>query len=138
MENTMKVGEKFLVDHRKSLSGTWKRGDIVLIETISEEWGEDTVVKRVIGLPGETIEIVNGQVMVDGKAITEPYLKEPAEAENIPPVVLGAGQYYVMGDNRNNSADSRQHGPVANAEIRGRVTRKFWPMQALPRPTYSD
>jgi len=138
MENTLKVGEKFLIDHRKSLSGTWKRGDIVLIETTNEQWGEDTLVKRVIGLPGETVEVVNGQVMVNAKALTENYLKEAADDEAVPPVVLDKGQYYVMGDNRNNSGDSRQYGPVSNVEIRGRVTRKFWPMEAIPKPNYSE
>ena len=138
MENTLKVGEKFLVDHRKSLSGTWKRGDIVLIETVNDQWGEDTLVKRVIALPGETVEVVGGQAMINGKALKENYLKEAAEDEAVPPLVLGAGQYYVMGDNRNNSADSRQYGSVSNDEIRGRVTRKFWPMGKIPGANYSE
>jgi len=137
MENTLKVGERFLVDHRKGLSGTWKRGDIIFFQTTDGEWGEDTLVKRIIGLPGETIEIMNGQVFVNGKELAENYLKEEKREGDTKPTVLGAGQYFVMGDNRNNSGDSRDFGPVTNEEIKGRVIRKIWPMQALPRPEYS-
>lgn len=138
MENTLKVGERFLVDHRNGLKGTWKRGDIVLINTKSDEWGEDLLVKRVIGLPGETIEFYNGQVYIDRKPLVENYLKEEPKPEEIRPTVLGAGQYFVMGDNRNNSGDSRDFGPVTNEEIKGRVIRKIWPLQALPKPDYVD
>lgn len=138
MENTIKVGERFLVDHRKSLRGSWKRGDIVLIETKNDDWGDDTLVKRVIGLPGETIELVNGQVFVNRNLLKENYLKEPSDLEDVQSTILGAGQYFVMGDNRNNSGDSRDFGPVSSKEIKGRVTRKIWPLQALPQPDYGD
>ena len=138
MENTLKVGERFLVDHRKSLSGSWKRGDIVFIKTTNESWGKDTLVKRVIGLPGETIETMNGQVFVNGQKLEENYLKETPQGGDTRAITLGSDQYFVMGDNRNISGDSRDFGPVSNAEIKGRVFRKIWPMQALPKPNYAD
>lgn len=137
MENTIKVGERLLVDHRRSLSGTWERGDLVFIETTNDKWGDDTLVKRITGLPGESVQILSGQLFINGKELPENYLKERPREENIGPIVLGSSEYFVMGDNRNNSGDSRDFGPVSNAEIKGRIIRKIWPMQALPRPDYA-
>lgn len=138
MENTLKKGDRFLVDHRKALSGTWKRGDIVLVYTENGGWGEDTVVKRVIGLPGETVEILNGQVYINGKALAEDYLKERPRPQDTPRITLGAGEYYILGDNRNRSGDSREFGPVTNDEIRGRAVRRIWPMGGFEKPNYAD
>lgn len=137
MENTLKVGERIIIDHRSSLRGSWRRGDIVLIETNNGGWGEDTLVKRVIGLPGETVEVMAGQVYIDGKPLSETYLKEKPELEDAPRIVLGKDQYYVLGDNRNNSGDSREFGPVSNDEIKGRAIRKLWPMGTFKRPDYN-
>lgn len=138
MEPTLSVGDRFLVDHRRTLSGKWKRGDLVLLQTTNGRWGEDVLVKRIIGLPSERIEIFKGRVYVDGSLLPESYLKERPLPEDEAPLVLGKGEYYVLGDNRNNSGDSREYGPVENAEIRGRVLRKIWPMEKLTRPDYAE
>ena len=138
MENTLKKGERVLLDHRASLSGSWKRGDIVMIETNNESWGEDRVIKRVVGLPGETIEIFDGKTYVNGRMLAENYLKETPQSQYLPPVVLGEDDYYVMGDNRNQSGDSRELGPVKDAEIKGRALRKLWPLGGLPQPSYGE
>ena len=138
MENTLRKNDRVLLDHRASLSGSWKRGDIVMIETENESWGQDRVIKRVIGLPGENIEISGGKTYINGQPLTENYLKETPANENVSPVVLGSDQYYVMGDNRNKSGDSRELGPVKNEEIKGRALRKMWPMGGLPQPDYGE
>jgi signal peptidase I len=138
MENTLKKGDRVLLDHRASLSGSWKRGDIVMIDTENESWGEDRVIKRIIGLPGETIEIFEGKVYVNGKPLSENYLKETPEKQYVSPVLLGPDEYYVMGDNRNHSGDSRELGPVKEAEIKGRALRKLWPWDSLPEPDYGE
>lgn len=138
MEPTFRVGDRFLVDHRRALSGKWKRGDIVLLQTANGRWGEDVLVKRIIGLPGERVEIFKGRIYIDGSLLPENYLKERPLPDDEAPLVLGASEYYVLGDNRNNSGDSREYGPVENAEIRGRVLRKIWPMEAISRPGYAE
>ena len=136
MERTIRPGERFLIDHRQSLSGKWQRGDIVLVETQNGGWGQDVVVKRIIGLPGEKVEIFRGRVFINGKGLREDYLKEPPASADSIPVVLGPEQYYLMGDNRNNSGDSRQFGPVSNDEIVGRAVRRLWSFQPFTRPDY--
>lgn len=136
MESTLRPGERFLIDHRQSLSGKWQRGDIVLVETQNGGWGEDVVVKRIVGLPGEKVEIFRGRVFINGKALRENYLKETPVSNDSIPVQLGNGQYYLLGDNRNNSGDSREFGPVSNDEIRGRAVRRLWSFQPFVRPDY--
>lgn len=136
MEPALTVGDRFLVDHRRALSGKWKRGDIVLLQTSNGRWGEDVLVKRVIGLPGERVDIFRGRVYINRSLLPEEYLKERPIAEDDPTVFLKKNEYYVLGDNRNNSGDSRDYGPVKNSEIRGRVIRKIWPFEKLLRPDY--
>ena len=148
MEPTLQVNDRMLVDHRASLSGTWKRGDTVLFK-IPDTWKKSSadeqdqadgieLVKRVVGLPGESIEVSSEGVWVAGKKLDEPYLKEKMDT---PPVkiVLGEKQYFLMGDNRNNSDDSRANGPVDNNDILGRAVRLVGPLSrfgALAHPNY--
>ena len=146
MEPTLLVNDRMLVDHRASLSGRWKRGDTVLFRE-PQSWNKDggasqddgtELVKRVIGLPGETVEIGANRVLVNGQPIGEPYVKEAWNADVLQ-VTLAPGQYFVMGDNRNNSDDSRANGPVYKDDIIGRAVRLLGPisrMGALKRPDY--
>lgn len=83
-------------------------------------------VKRVVGLPGETVAVRNGTVYVDGVGLAEPYL-ERRDRSNARPLVLGDGEYYVIGDNRPNSNDSRSWGAVPEENIVGRVMLVYWP-----------
>lgn len=83
-------------------------------------------VKRVVGLPGETVAVREGTVYVDGAALEEPYL-ERRDRSNARPLVLGDGEYYVIGDNRPNSNDSRAWGAVPEENIVGRVMLVYWP-----------
>ena len=83
-------------------------------------------VKRVVGLPGETVEVRGGIVLVDGKALQEPYLQRK-DSSDAPPLTLGEKEYYVIGDNRRNSNDSRSWGAVPEDHIVGRVWLVYWP-----------
>jgi signal peptidase I len=99
-------------------------------------------VKRVIGVPGDTITINATQVIVDGVVLTEPYVQIPSGvAENnvvLPPEKLQPHQFFVMGDNRLNSSDSRDWGPVDRSDIIGRAVMVFWPLSTLHwLPNYS-
>ena len=83
-------------------------------------------VKRVVGLPGETVAVRRGTVYVNGAALAEPYLRV-RDSSSAAPLSLGDGEYYVIGDNRRNSNDSRDWGAVPEENIIGRVMLVYWP-----------
>lgn len=125
MEPTISAGETLLINRFAYKISSPKRGDIIAFRT--EDNPESSIhIKRVIGLPGETIQIKNGQILVDGQTYIEkkgfPSVKDGglAEAE----IVLGGTEYFVLGDNRNNSEDSR-HVDVGNVK-RDHIIGKLW------------
>jgi signal peptidase I len=91
-------------------------------------------IKRVIGLPGETVEIHDDHVFIDGQQLDEPYLKGAATfcagGRDCPPVTVPAGHVFVMGDNRDNSSDSRAFGVVDIDSIIGKAWITYWPFDA--------
>ncbi len=107
-----------------------QRGDIVVFE-----YPRDTsrdFIKRVIGLPGEMVEIRNGQVLIDGIPLEEPYLPGSARAQMgaMAPVRVPDDAVFVMGDNRGNSSDSRTWGPLPLDKIVGQAWFIYWPQQS--------
>ena len=92
-------------------------------------------VKRVIGLPGDTLEWVEGELLLNGEPLAEPYL-DPARCRfprTRPPVTLGPDEYFVLGDNRDSSNDSRRVGPISRRAIRGRVVCILFPLKRIRR-----
>ena len=85
-------------------------------------------IKRVIGLPGEQVEGRDGRVYVNGRELVEPYLKQGPTTRDFALVTLGTGQLWVMGDNRENSSDSRVFGPIEGSTVVGRAFVKVWPI----------
>ncbi len=107
-----------------------ERGDIVLFE--DPAGGDDPLIKRSIGLPGETMEFHDGRLYIDGEFVEEPYVNEPAPnttfaATSFGPVRVPENHYFVMGDNRGNSTDSRVFGPVPEESLIGEALFRFWP-----------
>ena len=102
------------------------RGDIIVFQT-SGGSGND-LIKRVIGLPGEQVEIVNGTVFINGQPLLEPYITE-AWSDTRPAIVIPERHYYVLGDNRNSSQDSRSGriGLVPRDRIVGKALLRYWP-----------
>ncbi len=91
------------------------------------------LIKRVIGVPGDTIRIANGVVWVNGQRLDEPYVQGAATTCSTfcGPLELGPDMYYVMGDNRPDSLDSRTFGPISGDDIIGRVVLRYWPLSAI-------
>ena len=124
-----------VVKHFRSMN----RGDIVVIsvDKLQDKSLEYDLVKRVVGLPGETIEIRNGNVIIDGEKLDEPYLSEgtltfptvSGQRELI--VTLGESEYFCLGDNRGNSYDSRGLGPIPHSYFIGRVVLRIFPFSSF-------
>ena len=128
MEPTLQIGDYLLTDHRLALRGAWKRGDIVTF-TSPDSWDSqgETLIKRIVGMPGDVIHYTGGQLHVNEDIPVEPYLKEPPDIEQRTPVTLKADEYWVLGDNRNNSDDSSENGPIRESDIRARAVTRLWP-----------
>jgi len=103
------------------------RGDIVVFWYPRDE--TKSLIKRVIGLPGETVEIQTGNVMVNGKPIVEPYLDPDfVDSFSFGPVLVPEGSYFVLGDHRDSSNDSRNWGAVPANKIFGKAILRYWPI----------
>ena len=134
MEPTLMIGDRILVDKVSYHLHGVHRGDIVVFATPpGEDAGPDVkdLVKRVIGLPGDTISSAGGQVVIDGKPLKEPWLVPGTVTTGITTQKIPAGEFFVMGDNRSDSQDSRFFGPIHQSLIVGRVVVKIWPITSF-------
>ena len=109
-----------------------KRGEVIVFEFPDSNPNnpKKDFVKRVVGLPGETMRMFDGKVFVNEEVLNEPYLSHK-DHSNASKVTLGAGEYYVLGDNRAHSNDSRSWGAVPDANIRGKVWMVYWPAPGI-------
>lgn len=149
MERTLEPGQYVLVDKLSPRWDTYSRGDVVVFNP-PQTWTNDPTpfIKRVIGVPGDTVEIRDdGLVYVDGIDLDEGYLyrngagiPEPTTASpDQGRWVVPDGQLFVMGDHRQQSADSRVFGPISTSDIIGRAFLRYWPISTLgilDTPTY--
>lgn len=108
-----------------------RRGEVIVFH-FPRDPSRDFV-KRVIGVPGDTVEIRNGVVMVNGQVMDEPYLTS-RDNSSLSRVTIGEGEYFVLGDNRRGSNDSRNWGTVPEANILGKVWIIYWPLSQWGSP----
>ena len=135
MEPTLRPGDRVLVNKVSYDMHSIHRGDIVVFKRPPNEAGDPTIkdlIKRVIGLPGDTIEGgPDGRVYINGKLLKESYLPANTVTQNLPRQVVPAGTFFVMGDNRTNSKDSRYIGVIPGRLIVGRAFVRVWPLSAF-------
>jgi signal peptidase I len=133
MEPTLEVGDRVLVNKLSYDLHDVNRGDIIVFHRPPDEPPSeiDDLIKRVVGLPGDTIEGRGGTVYVNGTALAEPYLPEGTVTDPFAPVQVPEDQVFVMGDNRGDSRDSRVFGPIDQDLIVGRAFVTVWPLGRL-------
>jgi signal peptidase I len=143
MEPTLQIGDRIVVDKLAFHLHGVSTGDIIVFGTPhTEDCAGPPVanlVKRVIGLPGQTVSLSRGHVLINGKLLAQPWLPPAVRTETYPgpsfqpyslrhPFVVPQGDVYVMGDNRPESCDSRYWGPVPESTIVGKVDVRIWPL----------
>ena len=145
MEPTLGNGDRVLVNKLGYDLHDVNRGDLVVFERPRAASGgqEDDLIKRVIALPGEVIKFVEGDVYVDDRRLHEPYLESTGITKGTMPsncaalvdggCLVGAGDVFVMGDNRANSTDSRSFGPISEDLIVGHAFLRIWPVTQFGR-----
>lgn len=141
MEPTLQVNDRVLVNKLSYDFNDPGRGDLVVFEKPDNLVSEtDDLIKRIVGLPGETLELIDGRVYIDGRGLNEPYVREIptnwlgfdatarelCSGENL--CVIPEGYVFVMGDNRTGSTDSRRFGPIREDTIVGRAFLRIWPL----------
>ncbi|WP_276356689.1 signal peptidase I [Cohnella caldifontis] len=131
MEPTLYEREWLFVNKLPYHFGHPRRGDVVILTDPSD--GPDRkayLVKRVIGVPGDRLEIRNGQLYLNGKLTVEPYTDSAIEDGDYGPVEVGPGRFFVMGDNRHRSKskDSRSFGVIEENRIKGKAEFVIWPI----------
>jgi signal peptidase I len=149
MEPTLNIGDRILVNKLSYHLHGVDRGNIVVFRRPADENCGGTpvadLVKRVIGLPGETISLTKGSkgyVMINGKRLDETWLPTSVQGKTFPgpagkpynlakPYVIPANDYFVMGDNRTDSCDSRYWGPIPRSLIVGKVDLRVWPITSF-------
>jgi signal peptidase I len=161
MENTLRCGDRVLVDRLSWHFSDPKRGQVVVFhppagkdgqgrfdpsivrgggpelfagsksETVATKRADVNYIKRLIGLPGDTVEMHGGHTFVNGKRSKEPYLHPQLDRDDFGPVTLPKGTYLMMGDNRSNSADGRVFGPVPRKFLVGRAFTIYWPLDRI-------
>ena len=134
MEPTISVGDRYFMNRVIYRVSSPKRGDVIVFRTNASDDAASHI-RRVIGLPGETVQIVDGQILINGETYKEgrdfPVISNPGMASS--PVTLESGEYFVLGDNRNNSEDSRYGsiGKVNKKYITGKLWFKLFPVKSI-------
>jgi len=136
MEPSLHDGEYVIVNRVTYRLQPPQRGDVIVFQ----REGSREFIKRVVGLPGETVEVRGGHVLVNGVALNESYIAQP-NAYTMEPRKISPNEYFVLGDNRNNSSDSHNWGTVALNTIDGKAWVIYWPLKdwgIVPHYSYAQ
>lgn len=125
MEPNLMDEDRLLVSKVSYAFGEPERGDIIVFPSPYEDGRE--FIKRIIGMPGDTVEVRNGIIFIDGQELDEPYIVN-RDNRSYPAVTIPEGEYYVRGDNRPVSLDSSQGWTVSREDIHGKALVIFWPL----------
>jgi signal peptidase I len=131
MLQTLKINDRLIIDKLTYRFRIPERGDIILFsptETLQRQNFDDALLKRIIGLPGETVEVKGGRVYINAQPLVEPYITEKPEYQ-WGPTTIPPNSYFVLGDNRNNSYDSHFWGFVPSENIIGKASQRFYPLE---------
>lgn len=133
MNVTLEDGDNLIVDKLSYRFTDPKRFDIVVFPYQYQE--KTYYIKRIIGMPGETVQVMDGMIFIDGEMLNETYGKETMQYAGVAsdPVTLGEDEYFVLGDNRNNSSDSRDPsvGNIKKDQIIGKAFIRIWPLNKI-------
>lgn len=144
MEPNFHNGEYILTNKVLTKFRDPERGDVVVFKSPRNK--EVDYIKRIIGLPGDTVKLENNTFFVNGQKMDEPYLAPDVVVfggsflQEGSEIIVPPGQYFVVGDNRPHSSDSREFGPVPMEDFIGTVFFRYWPfeqMGGIPHPTYN-
>ena len=141
MQTTLMPQDRVLVNKMSYKLHDIHRGDVIVFDRVTNQVQHDDLIKRVLGLPGETLEIRSCIVYIDGVQVDEPYLNPEQTSQIEPsarcgshtdmaPIEVSEGMVFVMGDNRVQSFDSRDFGPIDTDKVRGRAFVVIWPASA--------
>jgi signal peptidase I len=122
MAPTLSAGDQIVVT--RYFRATPQRGDVIVFESLTTP--DELLVKRVIGVPGDLVDSRLGRVRISGYTLPEPYVLREAASGAVPAQVIAADSYFVMGDNRDDSSDSRSWGAVPRSRIVGRARMVLW------------
>ena len=153
MESTLNISDRVLVEKVSYRFGEVERGDVVVFVHDDPGFGtsgpsnpvagffsslgqaigvvppsDRDFIKRVVGLPGDTINCQGGKLVRNGQPVVEPYLDPGTETQSCTRTTVGPGELFVMGDNRSNSQDSRAFGPIEEDDVVGRAFVRIWPL----------
>lgn len=141
MEPTLFDNDAVFVEMISVYLGNFERGDIVTIDAEGMEgyYHKENLIKRIIGRPGETVDIVDGMIYINGNLLIEPYLTEgvmtyvssEGTAKGYDHITLGPNEYYCLGDNRGASNDSRRLGPFQTKQLKSHVIARIFPFDAI-------
>lgn len=136
MAPTLEVGDRLMVYKLAFSIGDVEKGDLVVFSRPSRlpDSPINDFVKRVVALEGEKVEVTDGDLYIDGSRVDEPYLESSTVTNDFEEVEVPDGHVFVMGDNRQNSRDSRDFGPIQEELLVGEVFLRIWPFNNFGRP----